>query len=260
MKKAIMILLAILLFYNCATPVKGVFNPNDLPEEDLILLEINSSIVLYEVNNSKLQPPLISPMNPYVIKVSAGNNIFTVSYLSGTVHSAAPGMVSSILEAGNQYLLTVKINDNKTFKTISYHIYKYNDNKQGEEIISFSEPYKPIAKFNEIPADKLPGNDESLITIQRDLSVTAITENMIIWIDDIEVAKDIKIGTITYIVVLKGEHKIQVGTSRADKGNVVNLTTAEKEEIVFSVKPAGLGGIYGSFFNLEEIGRRSLSK
>ena len=111
--------------------------------------------------------------------------------------------------------------------------------------------------FSEIPTDKIPGPGESLITIQCEKSGVGSMIRMKIWIDDEEIASGIKNGKRIHIIIPKGNHMIQAGSTGIDKGNSITFTTIDNEEILFLTKPAM--GLFAARFNISETNRRILS-
>ena len=100
-----------------------------------------------------------------------------------------------------------------------------------------------------------PGEDESIVIIQRKKTGAGSMIPMRIWIDDADAASGIKNGNQIQLIVPNGEHKIQAGSSPVDKGNVINFT-ADGEAILFFAEPKM--GLLAARFDLNQVGKRKL--
>jgi hypothetical protein len=139
MKKLVFILCSIIVFLiinGCASsPLdRGVYNPGNIPEEDLVTLYIPSNIVVYKINNyNNIDYTYINKHIRFrFIKIPYGNSTFEIQFSFGSVYALYPITVSCLLEKNHAYRLDTIIN--RRNETVSYHLYYYDDFIKGEEI------------------------------------------------------------------------------------------------------------------------------
>ena len=103
--------------------------------------------------------------------------------------------------------------------------------------------------------DLIPGQNESLVVIQRKKTMAGAAMSMRVWVDEAEAASGIRNGQEIKLIVANGEHVIQAGSSNTDKGDSVTFSVAG-EEITFYAEPQM--GVWGARFKLTETGRSKL--
>ncbi|MCL2186957.1 MAG: hypothetical protein FWB86_14080 [Treponema sp.] len=100
-----------------------------------------------------------------------------------------------------------------------------------------------------------PGQNESVVVVQRVSSFTGSAIPMRVWINNEEVVSGIRNGGEFQLIIPNGQHTIQAGSSGVDKGNNV-VFVANGEAIYFNAVPRM--GVIASRFNLTEISRMEL--
>jgi hypothetical protein len=124
---------------------RGIYNPNDVSEEDLSILYIHEYIDVQQIDNTKVDWNRIF-REPQIIKISSGVHSFSVSYHDGLRFTFLPMTIMGQFEKGNTYILKGVINGQK----VDLHILLYNDKVEGEEVT--------------LDMNKLRGNDPSIIS------------------------------------------------------------------------------------------------
>jgi hypothetical protein len=122
-------------------------------------------------------------------------------------------------------------------------------------LISFFLGCASVKYSETIPEDKMPGEGESLITVQRAKAGAGAIIKMQIWVNDEEVVGSIENGVRSFIVVPNGTYTVQAGSTKIDRGNVITITVND-EEVIYLAQPAM--GLLAARFNLKETGRRKL--
>ena len=148
----VFVVLAIMVaMVSCASqPVLlGDHNPAGLPEDDLVTLNVFNFVSVYRVNDDMVDWPKNS-MKQQVVKIPAGVNTFLVTANDGRFYTLFPMQVAGLFEKGNTYYLKCKANREKNGYRASFHIFLYNDNKEGKEVT--------------LDLAKLRGNDSSVIS------------------------------------------------------------------------------------------------
>ena len=103
--------------------------------------------------------------------------------------------------------------------------------------------------------DVIPGQNESIIVIQRKKTMAGAAISMKVWIDEAETMSGIRNGQEVRLIVADGEHRIQAGSSAADKGDSVTFSVVG-EEITFFAEPQM--GLLAARFKLTETGKKEL--
>ena len=103
--------------------------------------------------------------------------------------------------------------------------------------------------------DLSPGQNESVIIIQRKKTMAGAAVSMKVWVDEAETTSGIRSGQEIRLIVSDGEHLIQAGSSNTDRGDSVTFYAAG-EEITFFAEPQM--GVWAARFKLTETGRRKL--
>jgi len=119
------------LLLSCALlPVDmGVFNTENVQEENLVTLYIAQSIIVDNVDGIKVDWEKYYYRDQFV-KMPSGDHTFRVKFSSGSGYTMLPVNVPGRFERGNTYLLTSEIAENR----VSFHFYLYNDNQKGAEV------------------------------------------------------------------------------------------------------------------------------
>lgn len=129
-----------------STPIdRGIYNPTNVPEEDLSILYIHDYIDVRQMDNAKVDWHL-QGQTPQLVKIPSGVHSFSVSYHDGVRFTYLPIVVIGQFEKGNTYLLKGIINGQR----VDVHIVLYNDNVEGEDVT--------------LDMSKLQGNDPSVIS------------------------------------------------------------------------------------------------
>ena len=102
---------------------------------------------------------------------------------------------------------------------------------------------------------KNPGENESVIVIQRKSIFTGSMIPMKVWINDEEAVSGIGNGSEVQLVLANGEYTIQAGSTGIDKGNKLSFIV-ENDVIVFSAEPKM--GLLAARFDLAQAGKTKL--
>lgn len=147
------IFMAIFCFYSCAsTSVKRVHNPNKLPEASLVTLQINeySTVVSFDGEEVDWKPRYDfwgTGALPHEVKIPAGEHTFLVMYhhsyyvsVGGdmyrreTLETRKPIEIRCVLEKGKFYVLQPEIKAVDFATIIEYHIYRFDNGEQREDV------------------------------------------------------------------------------------------------------------------------------
>jgi P pilus assembly chaperone PapD len=101
----------------------------------------------------------------------------------------------------------------------------------------------------------IPGENESVIVVQRKSTVVGSAVSMTVWVDGVEVASSVRNGQEVRFIIADGEHSIQAGSTSIDKGKSVSLSVVG-EEITFFAEPQL--GLIAARFKLTQTGKRGL--
>lgn len=104
----------------------------------------------------------------------------------------------------------------------------------------------------------IPGQNESVIIIQRENSFVGIAVTMKVWVDGVEIAPTIRNGREIRFIIPDGEHTIQGGRGKGTpmwRGPLVTFS-AIGEEITFFAQVHVT--MFTSGFKLTQTGRRKL--
>ena len=131
--------LLVLSFSSCASSSiinRGIINPDNLSEEDLITLYVDKFTFVNSINDINVNWKMaIGPLRDQIVKIPSGMYTFLVQYQSGEFHSVNEIPVTAQLESGNTYFMRNKRHViARNIHTVTYHIYLYNDNTLGEEV------------------------------------------------------------------------------------------------------------------------------
>jgi len=103
--------------------------------------------------------------------------------------------------------------------------------------------------------DVIPGQNESVIIVQRKKTMVGAAISMKIWIDEAEAASGMRSGQEVKLIIADGKHIIQAGSSAVDKGDSVTFFVTS-EEITFFAEPQF--GLLAAGFKLAETAKRSM--
>jgi len=124
-----------LLFVSCASGPEGIHNPENIQEEDLITLNVDHALNIERIDDTVVD---WHSSRDYIIKLPSGVHTLYTRYQSGGLYTSQPAPVKAQFEQGNTYLLThirsTEYSAFSQFQLVSYHIYLYNDKKEGEEV------------------------------------------------------------------------------------------------------------------------------
>ena len=135
-KISIIIIGTLILFNSCASqPVDiGLYNPNNLNEEELVSLVINRAIKVHKIDNEEVDWTIDKDKHR-VIKIPSGEHTFSVSFLHYNYYTLIPERLNCQFERGNTYLLDFSIKQENRKSIVYFYIFLYNDNKRGAMII-----------------------------------------------------------------------------------------------------------------------------
>jgi len=150
--KCLFVLLITSLLISCATDPKnrkpfdrGVYNPNDIPEEELSTLYIAECMTVNKINDEKVEWVRKADLtgNLYqTVKIPKGLNVLYVNFNSGRFYTNSTIPISAQFEGGKTYILSFNANQSKT--SMSFHIYLYDDkNKIKGEEVTILRNYQP---------------------------------------------------------------------------------------------------------------------
>ncbi|MCL2444127.1 MAG: hypothetical protein FWD13_11795 [Treponema sp.] len=130
-----------LLLTSC-TSNRGIYNPGNFADEDLVTLHIDKTISVERVNNEDVKWKNFHTWKghyPQIVRIPAGRYTFLVKYSYGNMYSNSTIPVSAQLERGNTYLLTSRVHRDRSFfnssmPRVTYHVLKYNNRKKGDEV------------------------------------------------------------------------------------------------------------------------------
>jgi hypothetical protein len=138
----------LILFVSCTSTPKGpidigVFNAENLPEEELATLIIHSHIKVQQIDDNKVNwsgdnNRRINQM----VKIPSGLHTFQVIFHDGRKYTLVPMPVGALFERGNTYLLSSTeverevtiFGHTTTQKQADFHIHLYNEGIKGEEV------------------------------------------------------------------------------------------------------------------------------
>jgi hypothetical protein len=154
---------------------QGIYNPTNVPEEDLSILYIHDYISVSQIDDAKVNW-FVRGQEPQIVKIPSGLHSFSVSYHDGRSFTFIPMSVIGQFVKGNTYLLKGVINGRK----VDLHILLYNNKVEGEEVT--------------LDINKLQGNDQSIISkyIKYVLNPTMA-----------EVGNSVKLENEKYILIYK---------------------------------------------------------
>lgn len=111
----------------------GSHNPENLPEDDLVTLEVFYFIEVWSMDNKQVDWSKGSGSRQ-IVKIPSGMHTFNVTFNNGRYFTWLPSPVAAQLEKGNSYLLKCTMHKEKEGYRAMYHIHLYNDNKEGDEV------------------------------------------------------------------------------------------------------------------------------
>lgn len=122
------------LFAACASAPKnpidrGIYNPDNVPEESLSTLYIHDFISIQEMNGEAVDWSVPRP-EPQIVKIPPGLHSFAVKYHDGSVFTPLPMTVIGEFDSNKTYLLKGTING----QWIDLHILQYENGQEGEEV------------------------------------------------------------------------------------------------------------------------------
>ncbi|MDR2796596.1 MAG: hypothetical protein LBB47_07800 [Spirochaetaceae bacterium] len=123
---------------------RGIYNPQDVSEEDLSILYIHEYINVQQIDNTKVDWNR-QIRKPQIVKIPSGVHSFSVRYHDGRRFTFSMTTIGQF-EKGNTYLLKGVINGRK----VDLHILLYNNKVEGEEVT--------------LDMNKLRGNDPNVIS------------------------------------------------------------------------------------------------
>jgi hypothetical protein len=122
---------AMVLLVSCATTPHnlGIHNPDKIPEEDLVTLQVFPHIEVVSIDDHKVNWSEKFHRNQTVI-IPSGGHTFRVAYNDGSMRSSSPMQVTGNFEKGNTYALLCDIMGYRA----SLHIFTYNNQKIGDGV------------------------------------------------------------------------------------------------------------------------------
>jgi hypothetical protein len=137
------------LFVSCLSiptvPVdRGIYNPNNVSEEQLSTLYIYSNLVVQKMNGQEVGWSAFRQKQ--IVRIPSGVHTFSVAYSDGHRYSLSPMTAIGQFESGKTYILKSVI----TGQRVQLHILRYENELEGEEV---------TLDFN-----KLKGNDPGVIS------------------------------------------------------------------------------------------------
>jgi hypothetical protein len=111
---------------------RGIYNPNNVPENNLVTLYIHGYVNVAEMDNNRVSWWIEGRNNhqQQIVKIQEGVHSFSVSYHDGNRYTLFPLTVIGQFNKGNSYLLKGII----TGQRVIMRIVQYNDGKEGEEV------------------------------------------------------------------------------------------------------------------------------
>jgi hypothetical protein len=100
-----------------------------------------------------------------------------------------------------------------------------------------------------------PGQNESVLIIQRKDVFAGSFISMKVWVDDNEVASSIRSGQEVQLLIPDGKHSIRAGSTSVDKGKMIAFDVAG-EVVIFLAEPKM--GVFSARFNLTLAGKKHL--
>jgi len=142
-----LLLVFVLFVISCASkplPIdRGIINPGNIPEENLVTLIINKDISVVRFNNADVNWTNIINGIRYdqIVKIPPGINTFDVRHSDGVSYPNLPIQLIAQLNSSNTYLLNWEKHTmplltptSPPITLITFHVNLFNNNIKGEEV------------------------------------------------------------------------------------------------------------------------------